>query len=412
MAEHPDPRRLLLDAYRAGLEAARGDRLTASVLSGLSLRRPVVLAAAGKAAGAMARGASEVLGERIERGLVVDPGEHRTEWPFPCRVIRGEHPVPGEGSLAAGAALLELLEEAPGGATCLFLVSGGASSLVEVPVPGVGLEDLKQANQWLLGSGLDIARVNAVRRRLSRIKGGGLARYLGDRRGCVLALSDVPGRDPAVIGSGWLALPCEQRVPVELPYWLSKLTGRAWPSLSADDPVWQHIDFRVIGDNRTALDAAAACLRAAGVAVRVTDERLDGDAADRGATIARALGAAQPGAEIQGGECTVTLPASPGRGGRCQHLALAAAREIAGRDDCFLLATGTDGRDGNSDAAGALVDGGTIVRGEAEGLSATDALEKADSGTFLDASGDLVDTGPTGTNVNDLVIGLKIGAWD
>ncbi len=401
------PRRLLLDALRAGLDAARGDRLTARVLSEVLPDRPVVVVAAGKAASAMARGAAGVLDGRVERGLVVGQEPGSGDWPFPCRVITAEHPVPGEGSLAAGRTVLDLLGRAPVDAACLFLISGGASSLVEVPVPGVGLEDLRRANEWLLASGLDIGAVNAVRRRLSRIKGGGLARYLDGRQALVLALSDVPGNDPAVIGSGWLARPAGDRIPEGLPGWLNDLAGSRPETPPADDPVWDDVDIRIVGDNRTALEAAAAALQAAGLEVRTAGERLQGEAAAQGRAIAREMTEGPPGAVLRGGECTVKLPDSPGRGGRCQHLALAAAEVLAGRDDCWLLAAGTDGRDGNSDAAGALVDGSTVRRGEQEGLSSGNSLERADSGSFLDAAGDLVDTGPTGTNVNDLVIGLK-----
>lgn len=401
------PRDLLLSAYHAALDAVRGDRLVSSALSGISFDRPVMMVAAGKASSAMARGAAGVLGDRIERGLVVGAEDDDGPWPFPCRAIAAEHPVPGEGSLAAGEALLDLLEQAPAELELLFLISGGASSLVEAPAPGVDLDDLRRANDWLLASGLDIGRVNAVRRRLSRIKGGRLARYLDNRKALVLALSDVPGNDPAVIGSGWLARPAESALPAGLPGWLTELAGQAPAPPAADDPAWDNIRTRVIGDNRTALDAAAEKLSEAGLNVRVEAERLGGEAAEQGRTIARELTAGGNGAVLRGGECTVKLPASAGRGGRCQHLGLAAAEVLAGRDDCWLLAAGTDGRDGNSDAAGALVDGETIQRGGREGLSAREAMEGADSGSFLDASGDLVDTGPTGTNVNDLVIGLK-----
>lgn len=401
------PRRLLLDALRAGLDAVRGDRLTARALTGALPGRPVVLAAAGKAAEAMAWGAAEVLGDRIRYGLVVGPEVTGSDWSFPCRTLRAEHPTPGQGSLAAGAALLEAMRDAPAEAAWLFLISGGASSLVEVPAPGVSLDDLRRANDWLLASGLDIGRVNAVRRRLSRIKGGRLVPWLGGREALVLALSDVPGNDPAIIGSGWLARPADDAMPKGLPGWLDDLARNAPGAPPADDPAWDDIETRIIGDNPTALKAAAEALQAAGLEARPAGERLAGDAASQGRALARELTEGPPGAVLRGGECTVKLPDSPGKGGRCQHLALAAAQVLAGHEDCWLLAAGTDGRDGNSDAAGALVDGGTVRRGELEGLSARESLEEADSGRFLDAAGDLVDTGPTGTNVNDLVIGVR-----
>jgi hydroxypyruvate reductase len=154
--------------------------------------------------------------------------------------------------------------------------------------------------------------------------------------------------------------------------------------------------------------AAAEVASELSLAVRVGDDLVEGDAATRGRQLARTLARGPRGVRVWGGETTVCLPERPGRGGRNQHLALAAATEIAGRDDCFLLSCGTDGTDGPTDDAGALVDGGTLARAASAGLDAGECLANADSGTLLAASGDLIDTGPTGTNVMDLILGLRL----
>lgn len=372
----------MLDCFQTALGAVAGDTLTARALAGWSPTAPVRLVAVGKASEAMAAGAAGVLGSRLHAGLVVAPdsqpprgGRLESER---LRCLRAAHPVPDEASLAAGRALIEFLKAAPGRTQWLFLISGGTSSLVEVLPNGASLAQLRELNRQLLGGGIDITAMNARRRRLSRIKGGGLLDFLRDRPVRALYLSDVPGNDPAVIGSGLLA-------------------GR--PSSEA-----RRIDHEILADNATACRALARAARSVGGPVRVHAPRLDGEAEAAGRAIARTL-RSEPGIHVWGGECTVNLPDNPGKGGRCQQLALAAARELAGAPGCCLLAAGTDGRDGDSEVAGALVDGGTVERGRAQGLDALRCLKGADAHRFLAASGDLVDTGTTGTNVNDVVVG-------
>jgi hydroxypyruvate reductase len=187
-----------------------------------------------------------------------------------------------------------------------------------------------------------------------------------------------------------------------LPAWLAE---RLPPAIAVGEKVPPHQLLASLG---WALDAAAAHARNAGLAVHLDHRYLEGDAREAGETFARFLLRAQPGLYLRGGETTVRLPEQPGRGGRNQHLALAAARVIAGHPGILVLAAGTDGSDGPTRNAGALVDGTTLERGEQQGLDAAAALAHADSGTFLEAAGDLVRTGPTGTNVTDLLIGLKL----
>jgi hydroxypyruvate reductase len=308
----------------------------------------------------------------------------------------------------AGARLLAFLHDAPTEATMLFLISGGASSLVEVLPPAMSLAELQQVNRWLMGSGWDIHRMNVLRKRLSAIKGGRLAAWLKGQRTVQLLISDVPGDDPGDIGSG-LLIP-DDGAAVEgpsLPEWLHDLLRRIPPSPLPPPAAFAAVETHIVASLDQALSAAAAAAHRQGYQVWRDAQRLHGEAAATGRRLARTLIDGAPGIYLWGGETTMCLPAMPGRGGRNQHLALAAAEVLAGHDKVWLLAAGSDGSDGPGADAGALVDGGTVARGGLDGLDAADCLRRADAGSFLAASGDLINTGPTGTNVMDVVIGLK-----
>ncbi len=404
-------RELLLDVARFAIESVRGDRLVEQALGRRSIAAPLDVVAIGKAAAAMGAGACRALGERLQRALVITKTGHVLPELAHYRgveILEAGHPVPTAASLLAGARLLEWLGAAPADRRILFLISGGASSLVEAPAPGVDLDDLVRINTWLLASGMAIDQVNAIRRRVSLIKGGNLLRVAGRRQLEVWLLSDVAGDNPAVIGSGLLYPgPAPQVMPAAVPDWLTRILER----LPETEPVARTAPpHRVLANLQTACEAAARRVRREGLVAHVHPAELDGDAASTGTQLARRLLDELPaGIHIWGGETTVTLPDAPGRGGRNQHLALAAAGVLAGHTGVCLLAIGTDGSDGPTEDAGALVDGGTLRRGELSGLDAGEQLRRADSGAFLEASGDLISTGPTGTNVRDLVIAWKGG---
>ena len=398
------PRGHLLEMLRAALSRVAGDAAVRRWLEDHPLPGEWAAVALGKASGSMLAGARGVLGPRIVDALVVTAPGYTEDVPAGVALVKGSHPVPDAHSLAAGEALVAFLQRQPASRPLLFLISGGTSSMVEVLREGVNGDDLARVNRWLLGSGLAIDGMNAVRKSLSRIKGGGLLTRIGDRPVTALLISDVPGDDPAVIGSGLLVPDREVGAVVsrlDLPPWLGVLVGDPPASPEhAPKPV-------LVATNRDARLAAAEAARVLGYPVFVHDELLEGDAAVAGRDLARFLLGAPPGIHIWGGETTVRLPARPGRGGRNQHLALAAAGVMAGRGDMALLSAGTDGRDGPGEDAGGLVDGDTVARGHLAGLDPADALSAAASGEFLEASGDLVHTGATGTNVMDLVIGWK-----
>ena len=405
----------LLACFQAGLRAVNG---RARVYEVLSERRPVPRAhvvAIGKAAAAMSLGALDAWKTGVERGLAITKTGHLQsallrDRRFTC--IESSHPVPGRRSLQAGRALLDFVAQTPHTVELVFLISGGASSLVEVLPAGVSLLDLARVNRWLLASGLEIAAMNAVRQGLSAIKGGRLNARLQGRRVTALLISDVQGDDPAVIGSGLLIPDDPDRWrSLALPDWVVALLQQgAANGTAAPEPVVPPDDraVQIIASLERALAAAAERGRELGYAVHRSSQFQRGDACSVGRRLADLLAQGAPGLYLWGGETTVQLPPQPGRGGRCQALALCAAQRLAGRPHVALLAAGTDGSDGPGEDAGALVDGGTIQRGTDGGLDAVTCVAAADAGGFLEAAGDLVQTGPTGTNVMDLMIGGRL----
>jgi hydroxypyruvate reductase len=374
-----DPRRdLLLELFRVALAAVDGRRRVRAALAGREGTGPVSAFAVGKAAGSMMLGAADALGARLARGLVVAPdGAVPPALAGRPGMLAHEagHPRPDHRSLAAGEALLEFAAATPPGSRVLLLVSGGASALLEVPAPGVGLAELVALFERSLREGLDIERLNRERIALSRVKGGRLAGLFQGAAVEALMISDVPRDDVAVLGSGLLDTP--------------------------------GLDRRMAGTLDEALDAVARVAASRGLKVARDAQRLSGDADAAARRICHELAVGDADLHVYGGETVVRLPGLAGRGGRCQHLAVAAAQHIAGHARMILLAAGTDGRDGASEDAGAIVDGGTIGRAQDCGMDPAAALAAADTGTFLEATGDLIHTGPTGTNVGDIVLALR-----
>jgi hydroxypyruvate reductase len=405
-----NPRADLLKIFQAALAAVHGGTCVERFLAGRHLSSTVHAVAVGKAAGAMLEGANAALQGRLRAALLITKPGYMTpgcERLAAVTMLEAGHPLPDERSLQAGRALLDFIAAAPGDAQLLFLISGGASSLVEVLPPGVGLAELRRVNRWLLGSGWDIHRMNVIRKRLSCIKGGRLSAHLNGRKAIQLLISDVPGDRAEDIGSGLLMADEDSHIDSSpLPPWLQTLLKS--PAPTADMSRFNDIETHIIASLDQALNAAVREAKELGYAVQVHSERLSGDAAAAGRRLAAELLDGPAGVHIWGGETTVELPAQPGRGGRNQHLALAAAEVLAGHDKVWLLAAGTDGSDGPGEDAGAVVDGGTLARGASAGLEAAECLRTADAGSFLEESGDLLNTGSTGTNVMDVVIGLKV----
>jgi glycerate 2-kinase len=344
----------------------------------------VWVAAVGKAASAMMLGAHDALGAAIERALVITKDGHvlpQLEAIPGTEILESAHPMPDERSLAAGARLLQWVDELPPHVDPLFLVSGGSSSLVEVLEAGTSFEDLERLTAEGLAAGIAIGELNARRAQRSLIKGGRLTARLNGRAARALFISDVPGDDPAVIGSGLLG-----------------------PAAGGADQV----ERKVVASIDHAVESVVAAAMEMGLGAEGSMRRFDGDVMRLAVRFSHELHLSTVEVRVWGGESTVQLPQSPGRGGRNQHLGLAAARLIAGHPELLLLTAGTDGTDGATEDAGALVDADTCARLTLANVDTEAALRGADSGTALAAAGDLVHTGPTGTNVGDLVIGLKL----
>jgi len=406
-------RQQLLRIYQAALTAVEGRAAVRHYLTQHPIAGSWHLVAIGKAAASMVQGAVEQLGDTAVGGLVITKHGHSEGYRFDSsiRIIEAGHPTPDAATLEAGEALLDYLDSAAEDAQFLFLISGGASSLVEVLPDGVGLESLQRLNRWLLSSGLDISHMNQLRKRLSLIKGGRLAAWLKGRRTELLAISDVPGDDLSVVGSGLLVADrttVAAPLPETLPDWLREWGDRAGPPPEPEARCFQAITLHLIATNRDVRQAATAAAEMEGLPVVDHTELLVGGVESAAESISDTLMSEPPALHIWGGETTVKLPANPGRGGRCQQLALLVAESIAGRAGYYLLAAGSDGSDGPGTDAGALVDGGSRVRGEDGGFDLGHALVTADAGSFLEASGDLIETGPTGTNVMDLVMALRL----
>ena len=224
-------RQRLLDFFMAGVDAVKGRGVVATYLRETPVSGPVYLVAIGKAGASMVQGAYDVLGNRVKSGLLITKYGHvskEVEALVQLTIHESAHPIPDEQSLLAGKMLLDFIENIPADAQLLFLISGGASSLVEYPVEGVGLKELQRINRWLLGSGLDIEQMNIIRKAASAIKGGRLAHFIGQRAVNCLLISDVPGDKLSTVGSGLLVLyPESQVLPKHLPDWMGCLLSRS-----------------------------------------------------------------------------------------------------------------------------------------------------------------------------------------
>lgn len=328
--------------------------------------------------------------------------------------VVGGHPLPDAGSLTAGAACAEILKGAGPHDLVLALISGGGSALLELPVNGISLEDLRLLTDLALRSGAPIEALNRMRWRLSQIKGGGLLRLAAPARVLGLILSDVIGNPLEIIASGPTVQPepggetawaIAQRYGLaeRLPAYIGERL-RSAPAAAAAAPV----ENRIIGSNRLAAEAALEAARSLGYAVRYLGDDWRGEAREAGRRFAREVLKArwaEPMCVIAGGETTVRV-VGKGLGGRNQEFALAAALELDGQRDVSVAAFGTDGVDGPTDAAGAVVTGETLGEARRLALNPQAYLDDNDAYRFHRALDTLLMTGPTGTNVNDLMIGL------
>lgn len=386
----------------------------------------VLVVGAGKASGRMALAVEEILCDRLSAGLVNVKYGH-TDALSMVRLREAGHPLPDQAGLEGAREILDLVKTAGKDDIVLCLISGGGSSLLPLPCPGISLSAKQETTQVLLACGATIHEINAVRKHISLIKGGGLARAAAPAQVISLILSDVIGDDLDVIASGptvpdtsTFAAALEvlkrygvvDRVPGPVLLYLEAgARGDAPETPKPGDPAFTNVANVIVASNAIAVETVAREAAARGYRPLVLSSFVQGEAREVGrvfAAIAREIYASgrpieRPACIVAGGETTVTLRGN-GAGGRSQELALAAAIDMDGLDEAVLLAAGTDGTDGPTDAAGAIVDGNTLSRARRAGLSARSYLANNDSYHFFETLGGLVMTGPTRTNVMDLVI--------
>ena len=413
---------LLIRLFHAGLAAADPAHCLPAFLPVARPAGRTVVLGAGKAAAAMA---AAVAAHHAARGLGPVTGAVVTRYGHGLRageqapgiqVLEAGHPVPDAASVAAGARILQVARSCGPDDRCLALLSGGASSLLVQPAHGLTLADKQSITRRLLASGATIAEINTVRRQLSAIKGGGLARQLRAGEILLLAISDVPGDALADIGSGPLspdpgsradARAILDRYGIAPPAAVDRVL--AAPAGDSGSPELPAVDGRIVASSATAVDAVARAAKAAGWPVRILPE-VSGparEAARAHATVIRDLRASgQRAALVAGGEATVSVSSRAGRGGRNGEYLLVLALELGPDAGVHALAADTDGLDGTGDNAGALLAPDTLRRAVAAGTDAAARLSAQCSYDFFAALGDLVITGPTRTNVNDLRIAL------
>jgi hydroxypyruvate reductase len=422
-------RRQALRIFRAALKAAapaqavlrhvRLDRDTFIAGGGryrLPSFRNIYVIGAGKASAQMARAIERLLGARITAGEINVKDGHGA----PLRRIQINecgHPVPDQRGVDGARRIARIASQATADDLIVCLISGGASALLPLPAPPITLAEKQKTTRLLLRSGASIHEMNCVRKHISQIKGGQLARLAYPATLLTLILSDVIGDDLDVIGSG-PTVPdrstlADARAIFDKYGIGNKLPAAAQETPKPGDRIFAKTHNVIVGSNALAVDAAEVEARRLGFHTLVLSTFLEGEAREIArvhAAIAKEIRATgrpvkTPACVISGGETTVTVRGK-GLGGRNQEFALAAALDIAGLQNVLILSAGTDGTDGPTDAAGAIADGTTLVRAQALGLNAPAFLANNDSYRFFEATGDLIKTGPTGTNVADIQLVL------
>jgi glycerate 2-kinase len=417
-----------LDAVKKSVRLRNDHLQLANRSYALSRIRNILITGCGKAAARMALAIEDLLGDRVAGGVVVVKYGHGLPLQR-IKVVEAGHPIPDEAGLDGARQIVELVRAAGENDLVLFLISGGGSALFPGPADGLTLADKQRTTQMLLQSGATIQEINAVRKHISKLKGGRFAKLVTPAHLVSLILSDVVGDSLEAIASGptvgdattysdCLAIIQRYELREKIPHSVVNLLqrgarGAVDETPKPSDAVFQKVQNVVIGSNQTALKAAKLQAEILGYHTQILSSSIEGESR----TVARSHTALvkeialtdkpvrRPACVISGGETTVIVRGD-GLGGRNQEFALAAAIQIDGLDGAVVLSAGTDGTDGVTDAAGGIVDGSTIQRGRAKGLDATAFLTRNDSNRFLKATDDLLITGPTFTNVMDLQVML------
>lgn len=408
-----------LQIFQAALRAGDVGPLVRGALGSMdfSRYRRILVVGAGKASGAMASALEHVLGERISAGIVVVKDGY-TAPTRRIKIVEAGHPIPDERGLRAANEILALARSTQADDLLIVLISGGGSALAPCPVPPITLEEKRALTRLLLAAGATINELNAVRKHCSLFKGGRLAQAADAAPVLSLILSDVIGDPLDVIASGPTApdgstysealaildrFGLRARAPRGVIEHLERGAGGEIPETpKAENPLFRRVQNRVIGNNGLIVEAAVREAEALGFRVSFVTRALSGEAREVAKEFCGLVRTVTPPAcLVAGGETTVTVKGT-GLGGRCQEFALSAALAIRGMEDVVVLAAGTDGTDGPTDAAGAVADGSTITRASRRNLDARLALEANGSHRVFSGLGDLIKTGPTNTNLMDL----------
>jgi glycerate-2-kinase len=419
MPRYDDHRSHLNTIIKAVLEAADPAKAVKRFLSQDDVReaKRVFIVGAGKAGAAMAEAALEIVGEKFVGGVVSVPKQTSKvlKTSEVLRFVIGGHPKPNEGSIEAGNAIAGMLKDTKEDDVVIAVISGGGSALMELPVEGMTLAELRELTDHLLKSGAPIQELNCARKHLSRIKGGGLAKMAYPARVIALILSDVIGDPLEVIASGPTVGDSttveEAKEILRKRNAPEKFEALLRETLKPGDSSFDRVENRLVGTNLLAREAAAQAARERGFEAVLSEMTIEGEARERAKEIVRWLGGwvvrEHPRAFIFGGESTVTVRGS-GIGGRNQEFVLSAAIEVkdwAG-EKVLLASFGTDGVDGMTTAAGAFATSETVAAAVQKKLEPYPLLQNNDSHTFFKAVDQLIVTGATGTNVNDVVIAL------
>ena len=397
------------EIFLAGVDRVLGYNAVIKYLEGNPISGNLHLVSIGKAGSSMALAALDHPDIKINSGLVITKRDHLEEGLKKysnVKCLESDHPTPSLTSLECGNELINFINSKTEKDEFLFLISGGGSSLVELMVDGFSLDELMILTEALLSRGYNINDINAIRKHFSQIKGGKLASFIKNRKTTVLAISDVPFDDPKIIASGPLSY---DDLKINLDSYEDDIVDKlksVKPISCPDANKFSNIDTHVIAK----LDDAKLACKVHGKKLNYDtyfhENFIEGDVNDLANYFSEFLDNCEKGLHIWGGESSVQLPENPGRGGRNQQLALLMADKIKNKDIIFLSA-GTDGTDGPTNDAGGLVDGNTIIIGTSNNLDHKTYIKNADSGNYLEKSDSLVTTGPTGTNVMDLILAIK-----
>ena len=441
---YKDRDRLREDAkeiFFAGLEAVKPDT---AILNHISIEEDRLITPAGsfnlkdidkiyvvgggKAASPMARGLESVLGSRITKGLLITKYSHREETDY-IEITEAGHPIPDESGFNGANRILNILKETDERDLVICLISGGGSALLTAPVEGVSLKDKQRLTSTLLECGADICEINTLRKHISRIKGGRLAKRAFPSTVLSLIISDVVGDDLSTIASGPTypdsstfedcfnvidRYGIRDRIPASIIKYLERgISSAGLETPKEGDPAFKRTHNIIIANNRLALESARRKAESLGYNTIILSSTIEGETRDVARMHTAILRESylygdpvkRPACILSGGETTVTIRGD-GKGGRNQEFALASAPEIDGLDDVMILSAGTDGTDGPTDATGAFVDGKTVKRAKELDIDPEDYLMRNDSYNFFKQLGDLFITGPTKTNVMDLRIML------